>query len=73
VEMMGLEPTTPCLQSRCSSRLSYIPETSMCAAHRHTLCLLACAAGNANLGFAHHRLPAGVVRANGAAGARRAR
>ena len=25
VEMMGLEPTTPCLQSRCSSQLSYIP------------------------------------------------
>jgi hypothetical protein len=23
--MMGLEPTTPCLQSRCSSQLSYIP------------------------------------------------
>jgi hypothetical protein len=22
---MGLEPTTPCLQSRCSSQLSYIP------------------------------------------------
>jgi hypothetical protein len=27
VEMMGLEPTTPCLQSRCSSQLSYIPGT----------------------------------------------
>ena len=25
VETMGLEPTTPCLQSRCSSRLSYVP------------------------------------------------
>jgi hypothetical protein len=25
VEMMGLEPTTPCMQSRCSSQLSYIP------------------------------------------------
>ena len=24
---MGLEPTTPCLQSRCSSQLSYVPET----------------------------------------------
>jgi hypothetical protein len=23
---MGLEPTTPCLQSRCSSQLSYSPE-----------------------------------------------
>ena len=22
---MGLEPTTPCLQSRCSSQLSYAP------------------------------------------------
>ena len=22
---MGLEPTTPCLQSRCSSQLSYVP------------------------------------------------
>ena len=26
VELMGLEPTTPCLQSKCSSRLSYSPE-----------------------------------------------
>ena len=26
VETMGLEPTTPGLQSRCSSRLSYVPE-----------------------------------------------
>ena len=24
---MGVEPTTPCLQSRCSSQLSYVPET----------------------------------------------
>ncbi len=24
---MGLEPTTPCVQSRCSSQLSYVPET----------------------------------------------
>ncbi len=23
---MGIEPTTPCLQSRCSSQLSYSPE-----------------------------------------------
>jgi hypothetical protein len=23
--MTGLEPVTPCLQSRCSSQLSYIP------------------------------------------------
>ena len=22
---MGIEPTTPCLQSRCSSQLSYVP------------------------------------------------
>ena len=28
VETMGLEPTTPCLQSRCSSQLSYVPGTS---------------------------------------------
>ena len=27
VETMGLEPTTPCLQSRCSSQLSYVPVT----------------------------------------------
>ena len=26
MEMTGLEPVTPCLQSRCSSQLSYIPE-----------------------------------------------
>ncbi len=25
VETMGIEPTTPCLQSRCSSHLSYVP------------------------------------------------
>ena len=25
VEVMGIEPTTPCLQSRCSSHLSYTP------------------------------------------------
>ena len=28
VETMGLEPTTPCLQSRCSSQLSYVPATA---------------------------------------------
>ena len=28
VELMGIEPTTPCLQSRCSSQLSYSPEAS---------------------------------------------
>ena len=27
METMGLEPTTPCLQSRCSSHLSYVPAT----------------------------------------------
>jgi hypothetical protein len=26
VETMGLEPTTPCMQSRCSSQLSYVPD-----------------------------------------------
>ncbi len=26
VEIQGLEPWTPCLQSRCSSQLSYIPK-----------------------------------------------
>ena len=26
---MGIEPTTPCLQSRCSSQLSYVPEASL--------------------------------------------
>ena len=25
VETQGLEPWTPCLQSRCSSQLSYVP------------------------------------------------
>ena len=25
VEIVGVEPTTPCLQSRCSSQLSYTP------------------------------------------------
>ena len=27
VETMGLEPTTPALQRRCSSQLSYVPGT----------------------------------------------
>jgi hypothetical protein len=31
VETMGLEPTTPCLQSRCSSQLSYVPATGATA------------------------------------------
>jgi hypothetical protein len=26
VELMGLEPTTPCMPCRCSSQLSYSPE-----------------------------------------------
>ena len=26
VETQGLEPWTPCLQSRCSSQLSYVPD-----------------------------------------------
>ena len=34
---MGLEPTTPCLQSRCSSQLSYVPVRDAscygCASH----------------------------------------
>ena len=30
VETMGLEPTTPCLQSRCSSQLSYVPVALYC-------------------------------------------
>lgn len=29
VEIQGLEPWTPCLQSRCSSQLSYIPMAYM--------------------------------------------
>ena len=28
VELVGIEPTTPCLQSRCSSQLSYSPSGS---------------------------------------------
>ena len=27
VETRGLEPRTPCLQSRCSSQLSYVPSS----------------------------------------------
>ena len=34
VETMGLEPTTPCLQSRCSSQLSYVPEAHSAYAGR---------------------------------------
>ena len=33
VELMGFEPTTPCLQSRCSSQLSYVPR---CRRHERT-------------------------------------
>ena len=28
VELIGIEPTTPCLQSRCSPKLSYSPLTA---------------------------------------------
>jgi hypothetical protein len=34
VETMGFEPTTPCLQSRCSSQLSYVPEGCVMVAPR---------------------------------------
>ncbi len=37
VETMGLEPTTPCLQSRCSSQLSYVPGTDGCRSLRAAL------------------------------------
>ena len=30
VETQGLEPWTPCLQSRCSSQLSYVPKDNLC-------------------------------------------
>ena len=33
VEMTGLEPVTPCLQSRCSSQLSYIPRRNLVHCH----------------------------------------
>ncbi len=49
VETMGLEPTTPCLQSRCSSQLSYVPEpapaglgTTSVPIRRHRPKLAAC-------------------------------
>ena len=31
VEIVGVEPTTPCLQSRCSSQLSYTPVSFLLA------------------------------------------
>ena len=34
VELMGFEPTTPCLQSRCSSQLGYSPEGVLSLAPR---------------------------------------
>ena len=34
---MGIEPTTPCLQSRCSSQLSYVPEGMSPDGNRHTI------------------------------------
>ena len=34
VEEMGLEPTTPCLQSRCSSQLSYTPANGHRSSYR---------------------------------------
>ncbi len=39
--MTGLEPVTPCLQSRCSSQLSYIPERASeerLSEPHHSLC-----------------------------------
>ena len=32
METTGLEPATPCLQSRCSSHLSYVPSFATCPA-----------------------------------------
>ena len=46
VEMMGIEPTTPCLQSRCSSQLSYIPER----ARRHSTVTSAAVGSSASTG-----------------------
>ena len=37
VETMGIEPTTPCLQSRCSSQLSYVPEGMSPERNRSTI------------------------------------
>ena len=34
VEVMGIEPTTPCLQSRCSSHLSYTPKSGTRSCYR---------------------------------------
>ena len=33
MELMGIEPTTPGLQSRCSSQLSYVPGSGPCYGH----------------------------------------
>ena len=38
VETMGLEPTTPCLQSRCSSQLSYVPALLCLDLHFCSVC-----------------------------------
>ena len=36
VEIVGVEPTTPCLQSRCSSQLSYTPIRKVAATYSPT-------------------------------------
>ena len=34
MELTGIEPVTPCLQSRCSSQLSYSPKVSQASGRR---------------------------------------
>ena len=38
---MGLEPTTPCLQSRCSSQLSYVPWPATSSPETYVTCTFA--------------------------------
>ena len=40
VEIVGVEPTTPCLQSRCTSQLSYTPVVECKYRHFFYLCSL---------------------------------
>ena len=57
VQLMGLEPTTPCLQSRCSSRLSQSPEVEL---RRRESSLEACVQPREEAGEVGHLGPAVV-------------
>ena len=74
MEVMGLEPTTSCLQSRCSSQLSYTPGARSkrelrAAAAEATI--VGARPGTSTSGRGHRMPPVSVGSQQGSAGGRR--